>query len=361
MALFHEKLGDEIVSRIDEAREMLSRIEQAWADGEQAALLTITQVKGSAYRRPGAKMMMTETGKMLGTLSGGCLEADLYGWAEKAFEQGEPRLVHYDLSENELWSLGIGCKGTLEIAIFPISPNDPFWQTVHGAVGQDRAISLALELPTGARVAFAQTQVIAGDAGDLPEAVLRQLTERVESRTRAEVVVVGQRRFYIDTMRPNERLIISGAGHDAAPVAELAARSGFRVTILDPREKYNGIIRFPQAEHLLVEPEQANPEALAASWWLIMNHLQTRDEAALRLALQAQPKFIGVLGPLARTREMLDHIGAGMENGPIHAPIGLDVGAETIEEVAVSIMSELLAVRSGRSGQSLHGRDAIHG
>jgi xanthine dehydrogenase accessory factor len=348
------------VSRIDEARDVFKRIEQAWTDGERTALLTITQVQGSAYRLPGAKMMMTETGKMLGTLSGGCLESDLYGWAEQAIAEGKPRTVYYDLSENEMWSLGIGCKGTMEVAIFPISAEDPFWQSVREAIAQDHAVSLALELPTGARAVFAGSTLIAGDMDELPEAVVQQLTSRISHRTRAEVATVEGRRFYIDTMRPNERLIVSGAGHDAVPVAALAAKCGFRVTVLDPRKEFNGDKRFPTAEHLVVEPDQADPAELKDSWWLIMNHLQMRDEAALRLALQAEPKFIGVLGPLSRTREMLDNINATMDSGPIHAPIGLDVGAETIDEVAVSIVSELLAMRSGRTGGPLHGRVKIH-
>jgi xanthine dehydrogenase accessory factor len=348
------------VSRISEAREVFTRIEQAWSDGERTALLTITQVEGSAYRLPGAKMMMTETGKMLGTLSGGCLESDLYGWAEKAMQEGEPRIVNYDLSENELWSLGIGCKGILEVAIFPIRPEDPFWQSVREAVAQDRAVSLVIELPTGARAVFDGTSPISGEIDNLPDAVVQRLTSRVWSRTRAEVAVVDGRRFYIDTMRPSERLILCGAGHDAVPVAALAAKCGFRVTVLDPRKEFNGPNRFPTTEHLVVEPDQAEPAQLKESWWLIMNHLQVRDEAALHLALQAQPKFIGVLGPLSRTREMLNNIGADMDSGPIHAPVGLDLGAETIDEVAVSIVSELLAIRSARTGAPLHRREKIH-
>jgi xanthine dehydrogenase accessory factor len=348
------------VSRISEAREVFTRIEQAWSDGERTALLTITQVEGSAYRLPGAKMMMTETGKMLGTLSGGCLESDLYGWAEKAMQEGEPRIVNYDLSENELWSLGIGCKGILEVAIFPIRPEDPFWQSVREAVAQDRAVSLVIELPTGARAVFDGTSPISSEIDNLPDAVVQRLTSRVWSRTRAEVAVVDGRRFYIDTMRPSERLILCGAGHDAVPVAALAAKCGFRVTVLDPRKEFNGPNRFPTTEHLVVEPDQADPAQLKESWWLIMNHLQVRDEAALHLALQAQPKFIGVLGPLSRTREMLNNIGADMDSGPIHAPVGLDLGAETIDEVAVSIVSELLAIRSARTGAPLHRREKIH-
>ncbi|CAM3477307.1 XdhC family protein [Hydrogenibacillus schlegelii] len=348
------------MSHIDEARQVFQRIEEAWSEGERAALLTITQVKGSSYRLPGAKMMMTESGKMLGSLSGGCLESDLYGWAEKAIKEEKPRLVQYDLSESEMWTLGIGCKGTMEVAIFPIHPDDPFWRAVREAVARDGLISLAIELPEGVRVLFNGTTPIAGDIDRLPESVREQLERRLHDRTKAEVATVDGRRFYIDTMRPNERLIICGAGHDAVPVAALAAKCRFRVTVLDPRKEFNSSARFPGAEHLVVEPDEADPAPLAGSWWLIMNHLQMRDEAALRLALGAQPKYIGVLGPLARTREMLENIGADLSSGPIHAPVGLSIGAETFEEVAVSIVAELVAVRSGQTGKPLHGKEKIH-
>lgn len=348
------------MSRIDEARKVFQRIEQAWEDGEKTVMLTITTVKGSAYRLPGAKMMMTNAGKMLGTLSGGCLESDLYGWAEKVMEDGQPRCVNYDLSESELWSLGIGCKGTLEVLIEPILPDDAFWQSAKNAIASDKAISLAIELPTGRRVLFDQSQPVAGGADDLPEGVVNRLVERIDSRTRAEVVTVDGQRFYVDTMRPNEHLIICGAGHDAVPVAALAERCGFRVTILDPRKDFNQPGRFPTAMHLIVEPSQANPDELKGNWWLIMNHLQLRDEAALKLAIHANAKFIGVLGPLSRTNEMLENIGEKVDSGPIHAPIGLDVGAETIDEVAVSIVSELLAERSARLAKPLHGSEKIH-
>lgn len=348
------------MSRIDEARKVFTRIEQAFEDDERAVMLTITQVKGSAYRLPGAKMMMTNTGKMLGTLSGGCLESDLFGWAEKVMENGEPQVVNYDLSENELWSLGIGCKGTLEVLIVPITPSDAFWSSARTAIQQDKSISLVIELPTGARALFDGITPLCGNGDGLPGDVVRQLIQRVDSRTRAEVVSADGRRFYVDTMRPNQHLILCGAGHDAVPVASLAEKCGFRVTILDPRQDFNQSGRFPTAEHLIVEPDAADPEELKQNWWLIMNHLQWRDEAALKLALQTNAEFIGVLGPLSRTHEMLENIDATMESGPIHAPIGLDLGAETIDEVAVSIVSELLAQRSKSGAKPLHGNDKIH-
>lgn len=348
------------MSHIDEIRDLFDHMEQAWRQGEPTTLLTITQVKGSAYRQPGAKMMMAKSGKMHGTLSGGCLESDLYGWAVDVMDNGEARVIHYDLSENELWSLGIGCKGNMDIAVFPVTPDDPFWAAVRRAVTREETISLAMEIPVGARVLFAGNERIDADGPELPPEVEKQLLARAATRTRAEVVAAGERRFYVDSMRPNERLVICGAGHDAVPVAALASKSGFRVTVLDPRAAFNRDARFPAAEHLIAEPDAIDPAALSDSWWLVMNHLQLRDEAALRLALHADAKFIGVLGPVSRTEEMLTHIKATLDSGPIHAPVGLDVGAETIDEVAVSLVAELLAVRSHSSGHSLHGREKIH-
>ncbi|MDI3269127.1 MAG: XdhC family protein [Bacillota bacterium] len=348
------------MSHLDEAVQMLARIEEAWNQGEKAALLVVTQVKGSSYRLPGAKMMMAEKGHMLGSLSGGCLEGDLFVWAEGAMKEDRPRLVQYDLTETELWTLGIGCKGTMEVAIFPIAPEDSFWRTVKEALSRGRDLTLILELPQGARALLEGPELLASDGEDLPLPLRERLAQGYTTGTRAEIIEQAGRRFYVDTMRPSQRLIICGAGLDTVPVASLAARAHFRVAILDPRPEFNSRARFPHADHLVMEPEEGDPEALRDSWWLIMNHFQRRDEAALRLALASRPRYVGVLGPLSRTQEMLQAIGETLESGPIRAPVGLALGAETFDEVAVSIVAELLMERTGASGKPLHGQPKIH-
>lgn len=351
------------MSSIQEARDVFAAMEEAWKRGQETALLMITEVKGSAYRQPGAKMMMALDGQMLGTLSGGCLESDLFAWTEKAFEQDKEISVHYDLSENELWSLGIGCKGTLDIMIVPIKPSDTFWQTTNRLIQNEKTYTLVLETPQGLRCLLDQEgNILARDEGELPQEVLQFALNGQQRRTRAEVMVTNDRRFVIDTLRPSEKLIVCGAGHDAVPVVHLATQVGFNVTVLDPRSEFNHAGRFPlaKANYVVMEPEQANPDHFLDSWWVIMNHFQERDEQALALALQSKAKFIGVLGPLSRTQEMLTNIGATLTSGPIHAPVGLDLGAETIEQVAVSIVSELMAVRNGRKAEPLHGRTKIH-
>lgn len=161
-------------------------------------------------------------------------------------------------------------------------------------------------------------------------------------------------------MRPPERLVISGAGHDAEPLARLAHQAGFDVVILDSRPHLNNPERFPDAFHRVESADQVSPSQVSESYWVIMNHHQLRDEAALTLASSARPRFLGVLGPRVRTEEMLAKTGLDRHALPFHSPVGLDIGAENPSEVALSIVAELMAARSGGSGGPLHGRERIH-
>ncbi|RNB82165.1 XdhC family protein [Brevibacillus nitrificans] len=348
------------MSRLQEFREVMNQIRMAWQEGHKAALLMLMNVQGSAYRLPGTKVMMAEDGRIFGTISGGCLESDLFGWAEKAMQSGEPRLQRYDLSESEVWSLGIGCKGSLEIGILPVDPQDRFWLQVDEALQREQSVSLIIEIINGSRALLTENEMVAREGDLLPEEVFRHARQRFARQTRAEVFVFEGRRFYIDVVKPSERLVVAGAGLDARPVVEMAARMGFSVTVLDPRSGFNTPEAFPAARQIVQSATEVDPAALSDSWWVIMNHHLERDQASLDLALRSDPKFIGVLGPLTRTEEMLVQIDRKLSSGPIHAPIGLDLGAETMDEVAMSIVSQLMAERNSRQALPLHGKSKIH-
>jgi xanthine dehydrogenase accessory factor len=297
----------------------------------------------------------------MGTISGGCLEGDIYGYAEKAIQDATPLLKNYDLSENEIWSLGIGCKGSLEILILPAKKEDPFWETTDKLLKEEEEFSFILEVPLGVKALVTKYGEIIGDSEDFPSIVFDRALKSLESQKRAEIMMWEGRRFVIDAIRPSQKLIVAGAGKDAIPVVELAAKAGFSVTVLDPRSEFNRERYFPTAKHLVELPENIISENVSGAWWVIMNHLQSRDEEALHLALKSNPKYIGVLGPVSRTQEMLLNIGADLTIGEnIYSPVGLDIGAETMEEVAISIVSELMAVRSNREGKSLKGKVKIH-
>jgi xanthine dehydrogenase accessory factor len=349
------------MSQLKEFRTIMSSIKSVWEKDKKAAIVILIGVNGSAYRLPGTKMMMAEDAEMVGTISGGCLEGDIYGYAEKAIQDETPLLKNYDLSENEIWSLGIGCKGSLEILILPAKKDDPYWETTEKLLNEEEEFSLILEVPTGVKALVTKYGEIIGDSEDLPSIVYDCALKSLKSQKRAEVLMWEDRRFVIDAIRPSQKLIVAGSGKDAIPVVELAAKAGFSVTVLDPRSEFNRERYFPTAKHLVELPENIISENVSGAWWVIMNHLQSRDEEALHLALKSNPKYIGVLGPVSRTQEMLLNIGADLKIGEnIYSPVGLDIGAETMEEVAISIVSELMAVRSNREGKSLKGKVKIH-
>ncbi|NMP24028.1 XdhC family protein [Sulfobacillus harzensis] len=341
------------MSSIREARSLWDKALGWHREGHRVAWLTLVKVEGSAYRRPGAKMVMADHGHMQGTLSGGCLEGDLFGHAEKVMATGQASLHHYDLTEDEMWGLGIGCKGKVDIWIEPLNPDQPFWTTFGEALQHDQALVWGAELPEGGRFFGGAEGAWTVFSEDQPPFKAVELLQS----PRTTGVTDG---WWWDIMRPPSRLVVAGAGHDAEPVAQLAHQAGFDVIVLDPRGHVNNAKHFPDAVHWVKAASEVDPGALTGSFWLIMNHHQSRDEEALALAAQSQPKFVGVLGPKSRTQEMLAKTGVNPAGIPLHSPVGLDLGAESPREVAVSLVAELMAAKNGTSGGSLNGSERIH-
>lgn len=337
------------MSSIRDALELWEMVKDARSRRQAVVLATLVAVRGSAYRRPGAKMVMRQDGRMLGTLSGGCLEGDLFLHAQTVMETNTPSLHHYDLTEDDMWGLGIGCKGAVDIWLEPVSEATPFWQAFEQAITGDEPVLWGAELPAGRRFLVCSRF----HAGEVPTWANPAVTG-----TGPETGV--KEGIWWDLMRPPERVVIAGAGHDAEPVARLARQAGFEVIVLDPRAHVNNADRFPHATHRVQSPAEVDPKTLSGAYWVIMNHHQRRDEDALRLAEKASPQFVGVLGPRRRTEEMLEKTRVKAANWPLHAPVGLDLGAETPEEVAISIVGELMAHRRGTGGGPLNGRERIH-
>ena len=346
------------MSRLQELKEVLLTIKSAWERKQQAAMVMLIDVNGASYRLPGTKMTMASDGEMHGTISGGCLEGDLYTWADMAMKSKRSLIKKYNLSENEIWGLGIGCNGELEMLILPIDEEDNFWKKVEEATRKNQVFTLVLEVPVGRRLLIEKNGEISGSLA--PEEVIRRGIVCMENQTRAEVFFWEGSRYVIDTVKPGEQLVVAGAGRDARALAELASKVDFSVTILDSRKDFNNPKYFPAASHLIASPTEINPKDVANSWWVIMNHHQEKDEACLLLALKSEPRYVGVLGPRSRTETMLSNIGYSLSSGPIYSPIGLDLGAESMDEVAVSIVSELMTNRTGRNPIPLNGKLKIH-
>jgi xanthine dehydrogenase accessory factor len=328
---------------VSELSRILDAIEKHRASGEPVALATIVATTGSTYRRAGARLFIPAEGEPIGNISGGCLEDDVARIGREVMRTGEPRLASFDLTADEdaVWGYGLGCNGSFEVFVEP----------TEGAL----AAADALRHERGLL-----TSVLTGpDAGthrfqaEPPGYDLPRLTEEDGARVLLEPIL------------PPMRLIVCGAGHDAIPLVRQADELGWRATVADVRHALLNPERFPSAYDFC----DADPEAAAAAIQpdtrtaiVLMSHNYLRDVAYLGSFLGAEVAYLGVLGPRGRTEQMLAELGRPQALDRLHAPAGLDIGAEGPEEVARAIVAEILAVTRGRAGGPLRDRrGSIHG
>jgi xanthine dehydrogenase accessory factor len=364
-----------------ETAEILSRLSAVSSEDGRAALATVVRIAGSAYRRPGAKFLVEEGGETLGSVSGGCLEADVREVARKVLATGRPRRLGYDTGADgdDLWGLGLGCDGRVEIWVQPATegPLAEAASRLADLLEGDAPVALAtlLEGPApGVLVTAAGApEVSAAGAGFTGPEIDPVFERHVASRARrllgervSAVEEVDGRAVFFESLTPPRHLLVFGAGDDARPLARYAADAGFRVTVVDHRAALVTPERFPRAFATLVaRGDDAGREmddtpfphgALA----VVMTHSLVHDRGWVRRLLDEGVPYVGVLGPRGRTRDLLEELGAGGDPR-VFGPVGLDLGADGPRQVALSIVSELLAFASGRTPRHLSlRREAIH-
>ncbi len=339
------------------------------------ALATVVRVEGSAYRRPGARMLIYPDGRRIGSISGGCLEADVILQAREAARAGEPVYVHYDtrLPNGDLL-FESGCRGAVGILIEPIVTPTLLCcleflagrgrQREPGALATVFRAQGSRRIWIGARLMRRRSEAVQGNLDDpalatalLPdmEAVMRSGRALVKTFPLPE----GEAELLIEPVRPPVALLICGAGPDAVPVAEMAGLLGWQVTVADHRDALLTPERFPGVEALL--PERRKDQVLldARTAAILMTHSYVQDRIWLEHLLPSSIPYIGLLGPRSRGEQLLQdlrHDGLPFDKvclARLHSPTGLDLDAETPEEIALSILSEIQAVLSGRSGGAL--------
>lgn len=308
----------------------LVRAWRALPPGAEAVLATVVATRGSVYRRPGARMLLTREGWAAGSVSGGCIESDLVQTAFDRTVDG-PTVVTYDASapDDVLLGFGLGCNGAVDVLMQRL-PADGGVLAVVERVISERA---GEEVWTGRDGSFE----IAEDEND----------PRSEIRDRA---------ILVERLLPPPALTIFGAGHDAVPLARAANGLGWHVTVVDGRSAYAKPERFPEAR-VVVSPPTQPIEIERDAAVVLMTHSFAHDAAILRWLPRDLP-YVGVLGPIHRTHRLLEE--AGIATADLYAPIGLDLGAEGPDEIALAIVAEILAVRKGRAGGHLKGRMKLH-
>ena len=352
-----------------ETERILRVIREARAAGTRVAVATVVRVRGSAYRREGARVVIREDGTHECMVSGGCLEAAVADAAVRVIATGEPIIASYDLEEDSVLGIGIGCSGAVDIRIERVE-DDPVtraWLDVVEA-GEEAVLITSLRGVAG-RLLVRDRDEVLGQLSD--PFVQTQAVAGARLRLRSDTVLSGAERiadaevFYEISDRPG-RLVIFGAGPDAGPLASLGVDLGFTVTVVDVRDAFLSDDRFPRAARVLAHfSEFAEKVPLDRhSYVVIMNHHLERDEESLRFALSSEAPYVGVLGPRSRYVKLLDALERGgyvptaAASQRVRSPVGLAVGAEAPEEIAVSILGEILAVRRGFDGSFLNGREA---
>jgi xanthine dehydrogenase accessory factor len=315
---------------MNEVRALVEAFDAANIRGERCALATVVSVEGSSYRRPGARMLIRETGHHTGTISAGCLESDVIEHAKRVLQTGAAKLVEYNTAttgDEEAWGLGVGCNGIVRVLVEPLASGSPCIE--------------ALRRSCGARP-------------DAPPVSVATVYD-----------VDGVAKVFIETLLPPVPLVIFGAGHDALPVVELARELGWYTEVVDPQARLASRSRFAVADRvILARPEDVGTHVSITprTMTLLMSHNYAHDLALLRFLLASPARYIGVMGPRKRTERMLRELAAAEEMGRLHSPAGLDIGANGPAEIALSIVAEMRAVLNGRRGGMLRERrGSIHG
>ena len=320
----------------------------AAAPGEAAALATLVRVEGSSYRRPGARLLVLGNGLRTGSISGGCLEDDVVLRAQRVLSSGKPETAIYDTtSENDLvWGVGLGCQGVVHIFIEPLPVVRPTWINILGE-------NLRTRRETALSVIYAGH----GSLGTM-----------LASETPVGVNPSDQ---FQERITAPPALVLFGAGEDARPLARLAKEIGWHVTVADSRAAYATPTRFPEADAAVNLPSAEATKLLTtvnSSCAVIMTHRYAEDLQLLRQLLPHPLAYLGLLGPRKRTDRLLAHLHTeGFTPSEsmlarLHAPIGLDLGGNTPETVALAILAELQCHLTGRKPIHLRDRNApIHG
>jgi xanthine dehydrogenase accessory factor len=367
---------------VSEIVDVLSAIETLRARGEKMALATVVASQGSTYRRPGARLLVAESGDLIGNISGGCLDNDIKREAKEVMAGKGARLIDFDLTADDeaIWGWGLGCNGALEVFVEPPEHAAEVIGALKKALDERRTIGLVTVLTAtvpgvdaGARLLVHPDGRTEGGLGDADlealgaQAALEALESRKAGRRTLQVEGKGEASAFIEPLEPPLRLLICGAGEDVIPLVRLAAAIGWETVLADDREQLLNHERFPEATEFVLLPnaaelvDKAGVDRLTAS--IVMSHNYVRDQDYLKALLGTDVIYIGMLGPKARLRRLLPDLAkegihpSEEDERKIHGPAGLDVGAEGPEEIAWAVIAEIMAVRSGRNAGFLKNRE----
>lgn len=370
-----------------ELQNMIAAIEQSKHTNQRTAIATVVKTSGSVYRRAGARMLLTESGQTIGAISGGCLESDVFERAKEVMlDQDEPIVVQYDTTSSDdiVWGLGLGCNGVVHVLIEFLSDTarsqldfiaECFAQNQPGVIATIFQVRGETQIKVAQRLLCKQdgtviTNIVDSAFAQKVHSEAQQVLHDGRSCVKSYLLSNGVAEVLLEVIQPPVELLLFGAGHDAIPVVHFAKQLGWQVTVIDHRLSYATGDRFPNADRIIL----CNPQDLEAHITLhsgmvavVMTHKYLHDLALLRTLLLSPLRYLGMLGPKTRQEGLLQNLEASGctptldQLSRLYGPVGLDIGADTPEEIALSIVAEIQAVIANRCGNSLRERaGSIH-
>ncbi len=363
-------------------REILEDLETWRRSGTAAAVARVVDLEGSGPRDPGAAMAVNEDGQVIGSVSGGCVEGAVVVEALEIIESGERRMVTFGFSDDEAFAVGLTCGGTIHLFIEAFDGNDEVLVKLEALIDAERPVALAtvIEGPnTGHKLLVAPDSDPVGTLGnaDLDRVVGRDMAGELaagqtgvrhygeEGEARESVVSV-----FIESFAPPPQMLVFGAVDFTAALVRIAKVLGYRVTVCDARPVFATPQRFPSADEVAVKWPNDLLDEVGSTLGprdvvCVLTHDNKFDVPAITGALRTDVGYIGVMGS-RKTHESrrLRLVEAGVtaeQFARLLSPVGLDIGARTPEETAVSICAEIIALRTGRDAPRLtDGAGSIH-
>jgi xanthine dehydrogenase accessory factor len=351
----------------------LQQIVELWraakAGNEEICLATVVRVEGSSYRKPGARMLLTRSGRRAGTISGGCLEAEVKKKAWWLTEKGST-IQRYSsfFDDDSPVPYGLGCGGTVHVLLERGEAAHAVLNALDTNLNERIPFVVVMDTDQAATILVQKAggkELFQSPAGATSQ--VADLAKRAFDEWRSfYTTTAGDRaiEIFVEYVAPRPALTIFGAGDDAKPLADFAQKLGWYITIADGRSHLARSERFPMADRIVVLDYEASAPLRelpldAEDAFVLLTHSYEQDRTILRELIPHKPRYLGVLGPRQRTERLVgdiaSQIGLSTEEGMdcLYSPVGFDIGAHSPESIALSIMTEIVAVLNGREGMSL--------
>jgi xanthine dehydrogenase accessory factor len=353
--------------------ELFEDIEKLARAEKRVAMATLVATRGTSPKREGAKMLVGEEGRILGSVTiGGCVDARVIVESERVLSSFEPRLVEMKLADEDAWEIGFSCAGDLDVLIEPmdLTPQSSvlleLYRTVRAAVDQGRCAVLVTPLKeTSSKLLVLEGGDVSGTLGDpeLDREARDLALELIRKRTSKTLTLGTGSPVFFEVHGPPPTLIAFGAGHVAMPLVSLAHDLGLKTIVVDGRPRFATRERFPDVDELLIgiPSEIAGTLSYTSSTFVVLTaHDYKYDLPVLKVVLPARPAYVGLLGSKRRGNAIKEFLrDGGMDEellDQLHVPTGLDIGSETAPEIALSVLAEAVAVKSGREAAFLKDR-----